>query len=161
MTLDHPTAAPAAARPDGNDVDAAYLEEAVAALASIMSASADAASRSDARDVRVLAGDALRVQTAQLTTISACLLARGRPHVRTPRRSPGTSPAPHGVAGDRSFVAQLTAHTHASLTAARIEMISGSSHAVRPIAEMTIHDQDRQLAALVLHAHLRGVAADS
>lgn len=153
MTLDHPSTAPPQRRPDGNDVDATYLHDAVTALAAIMTLSAAVASRSDRRDVRALAADALSVQTDQLATISACLLDRGVRLSQVPRTAPAsTPPVPHGSDLDRSFVAQLTAHAHASITSARIEMVAGSSHAVRPIAENAIQDHYRQLAALAAHA---------
>jgi uncharacterized protein (DUF305 family) len=153
MTVQHPGpgATTTPSRPDGNHVDTAYLEEALAAVLSIMIASDAALRRSEQQDVRALARVALAAQTAQLAAITTCFEARGR-RARSPGPAPsGVDPEPHGPARDRAFVAQLAAHARSSITSARIEMVAGSSRLVRSIAENAIHAQDRQLAALVIY----------
>lgn len=156
MTPSEPAAPSAAPRPEGNDTDDAYVQDAVAALLSIMPASRAAARDSDRRDVRALAINALSVQSAQWDTLSACLRDLGQPLSSTPHTPPGrVAPEAYGPEFDRTFVAQLTAHAHAAIAAARIELIAGSHHAVRSIAETAIHDQDRQLAALVVHSRVQ------
>jgi uncharacterized protein (DUF305 family) len=136
-------------RPDGNDTDIHYLEDTRAALAPIMRASSAAASRGSRPEVRDLARVALSVQADQLAAIGACLTAWGRPDVAArPTATSQSSPAHRGPLVDRVFVDQLSDHAHAALRAARTEMVSGASRAVRLIAEDAIHAQDRQLAAL-------------
>ena len=51
---------------------------------------------------------------------------------------------------DQAFADHLTAHAHASLMSARVEMIAGANPAARSIAEQAIHAHDRRLAALTL-----------
>lgn len=138
-------------RPYGNDADARYLEESSAALLSIMAACDAAAGRSTSDDVRALARDALADQTHQLSAISDCLLAWGRPEATRPRTTDAEALVGlHGRALDQVFVDRLTAHAHASITRARAEMVAGVSRTARPIAEHAIHTHDRQLAALDL-----------
>lgn len=148
------TVNPAVGRPlgraaDGNATDVAYLEEASAALLLIMAACDAAARRSATREVRVLARDALSVQTQQLAAISEVLLAWKRADVTRPRTT--VAQALVGLRGgalDRMFLERLTAHAHASITGARVEMVAGASRSARPIAERAIHAQHLQLAAL-------------
>ena len=138
-------------RPDGNDADVRYLEEASAALLQIMAVCDAAAGRSARHEVRVMARHALAAQTHQLSDISDCLLAWGRPEATRPRTT--DADALVGLQGrelDHVFAARLTAYAHASITSARVEMMVGASETARPIAERAIHEQDRQLAALDL-----------
>ena len=135
--------------PDGNAVDIRYLQEASAALLTIMAATDAAASRGTTNDVRVLARDALSVQTEQLETISSCLLAWGRED----GTRPGTTRSEaltglHGRQLDHAFGDRLAAHARDSIAAAQVEMVSGASRRVRPIAEKAIKAQHHQLASL-------------
>lgn len=136
-------------RPDGNATDVRYLEEASAALLPIMAACDAAASRSARRDVRALARGALSVQTQQLSAISEILRAWGRTDAIRPRTTGADALVGlHGGVLDRVFLERLTAHAHASTAHARAEMVAGASPSARPIAERSIHAQDRQLSAL-------------
>jgi uncharacterized protein (DUF305 family) len=140
-----------ARRPDGNDVDLHYLEEARAALRPVMAISHAVSGRATGHDLRALARDALSAQTRQLAAISACLLAWDRPKTAGPRPAATEAlPGLHGPTLDRVFADQLTAHAHASITAARAEMVAGASRSARAIAEDAIGAQYRQLAALDL-----------
>lgn len=136
---------------DGNDVDVHYLEHTHAALGPIMAASNAAAVQGTDHHVRALARLAYAEQTDQLATISACLLAWGRPTAVEPH-APLAEAATRvqGPTRDHVFADQLTAHAHASLASARLELVAGVSHTARPIAEAAIHKQDRRLAALHL-----------
>lgn len=139
------------ARPDGNDADLRYLQEASAALLPIMAACDAAAQRSTRDDVRALARSALTMQTDQLAAISECLLAWGRPDGTRPRTTAGEALVGlHGRTLDLALAARLTAHAHLSNAGARIEMRSGASRTARPIAERAIRGHDRQLSALDL-----------
>lgn len=136
---------------DGNAADVRYLEEASAALPPIMAACDAAAGRSGRHDVRALARHALTVQTHQLSAISDCLLAWGRPDAARPRTTDAEALVGlQGPALDRVFAARLTEYALASISRARVEMMIGASRTARPIAEHAIHAQDRQLAALDL-----------
>ncbi len=145
---DHAHIAP---RRDGNGVDLHYLEHALAALGPAMAASRAATARGHDEDVRSLARQALSLQTSQLAAISAGLLRWDRPEAAA--RAPGPNEAErwtglHGAALDRAFQVQLTAHAHASISAARTEMVGGASPRARAIAEDSIRAQCQQLAAL-------------
>jgi uncharacterized protein (DUF305 family) len=138
-----------AARPDGNATDIRYLDAACAALLPIMAACNAAAVRSSRSEVRALARVALSVQTQQLAAMADVLRAWGRADITRPRISDAEALVGlHGKALDRAFLERLTAHAHASNTGARAEMVAGASQSARPIAERSIHAQDRQLAAL-------------
>ena len=140
-----------AIRRDGNAADLRYLEEASAALLPIMAATDAAASRGTTNGVRVLARDALAVQTDQLEAISSCLLAWARVDGTRPATTRSQALAGlHGRLLDEAFAERLAAHAHASITAAQREMVSGASRRARPIAQDAIQAQHRQLAALDL-----------
>jgi hypothetical protein len=149
--VDH---AAAILRPDGNDVDVHYLEEARGALALVIAIIHAVSSRPAGHNVRALARDALSVQTRRLAAISACLLAWDRPEA--PGRGQDSEPDPgatelpgfDGPTLDQVFANQLTAHAHASISAARAEMVAGASRGARSIARDAIRAEYRQLAAL-------------
>jgi uncharacterized protein (DUF305 family) len=142
------TSSTAIPRRDGNAVDVHYLEHTRAALGPIMAASSAASSQATRHGVRALARVAFTEQTDQLATISAVLLAWGRPAVTGPRTTVADATPSSGSDLDQVFADLLTAHAHASLAAARVEMVAGASHAARPIAEAAIHKHDRRLAAI-------------
>lgn len=137
------------ALPEGNPADLLYLEEAVAALSQIMAVCAGAG-RSARPDVRALARAALSVQADRFTAVSAVLHGWGRSD------GPGRAAAAgvdaldglDGEALDRAFVEGLTAYTHASTVRSRAELVAGASRATRHLAELAIHEDDRQLAGL-------------
>jgi uncharacterized protein (DUF305 family) len=135
-------------RSGGNKVDLRYLEDARDALTSVMAITQAVSDRSADH---ILARDALTVQTRQLAAISACL--RAWDQLETPGTRHVASeplPAPHGPTPDRVYADQLTAHAHASIAAARAEMVAGASPGARAIAQDAIRAQYRQLAALDL-----------
>ena len=136
-------------RADGNAVDIHYLEEAGAALLPMMAATDAAASRGTTNDVRVLAHEALTVQTEQLEAISSCLLDWGRPGGVRPAttRSDGLADL-HGHELDQAFADRLRTHARASIVASRTEMVDGASRRTRPIALDDISAQHHQLTAL-------------
>jgi hypothetical protein len=137
-------------RSDGNEVDFHYLEEARAALPRVIAIIRAASSRGAAHDVRGLAHEALPVQTRRLAAISDYLLAADRPETPCPR--PSSSDGASALDGPtlEVFADALTAHAHASIAAARTEMIAGASRDARAIAEDAIRAEYRQLAALDL-----------
>ncbi|KQV67758.1 hypothetical protein ASC64_11100 [Nocardioides sp. Root122] len=138
----------AAARPDGNDTDLRYLEQALTALGPIVAA-CGAAARSSRPDVRALARAALAEQTVRGSAISAVLHDWGR--LETADRRVTEVESLDGLEGDaldRAFVVRLVAGAQASILGARGEMVSGASRAARLFARHAIHAGYRQLAAL-------------
>ncbi|CUR60400.1 hypothetical protein NOCA1210082 [metagenome] len=138
----------AAARPDGNDTDLRYLEQALTALAPIVAA-CGAAARSSRPDVRALARAARAEQTVRRSAISAVLHDWGR--LATADRGVTEVEALEGLEGDaldRAFVERLVAGAQASIVGARAEMVSGASRSARLFARHAIHAGYRQLAAL-------------
>jgi hypothetical protein len=136
-------------RPDGNAADQRYLEEAAGALGPIMAACEAGAVRSPRPDVRILVREARGVHAAPLSAIAEILHAQGRPgpsYVRTGEVADLARLA--GAALDRALVERLTAHAHASIAAARTELVVGVSPSVRRLAERAIHAEDRLIAAL-------------
>ena len=136
-------------RPDGNAADQHYLEEAAGALGPIMAACEAGAARSPRPAVRILVREAKGVHAAQLSAIAEILHAQGRPgpsYVRAGEVADLARLA--GAALDRALVERLTAHAHASIAAARTELVVGVSPSVRRLAERAIHADDRLIAAL-------------
>ena len=132
-----------------NDADLHYLEQARAALQRVIPLSDAASGRAAGQDVRALARDALGAQSGRLAAISACLLAWDRPEAADPQAVEAESlPGIHGTALDRAYADRLTAHVHASMAAARAEMVAGVSGDARAIAEGALRAQSHQLAAL-------------
>ena len=150
-TAPHQDATTTSRRTGGNDADLHYLEETRDALRLVIPLSDAASGRAAGQDVRARARDALAVQSVRLEAISSCLLAWGRPEVAAPQSALTESlPGLYGAALDRAYAAQLTAHVHTSMTAARAEMVAGVSGGVRAIAEGALRAQSHQLAALDL-----------
>jgi len=137
------------ATPEGNATDLLYLEDSVAALATIMAVCAGA-TRSSRPDVRALAQEALSGQAGRSAAISAVLHDWGRPGTASPPVAAGLDGVEglDGEALDRLFVDRLTAHTHASLIRSRAELVAGANRSARRFAEHAIHADDRQLARL-------------
>lgn len=156
MIIAQPAGAPGVAArprvgvgPDGNAADQHYLEQAAAALGPIMAACEAGAVRSPRPDVRVLVREARGVHAAQLSAVADILHAQGRPgpsYVRAGEVADLARLA--GASLDRALVERLTAHAHASIAAARTELVVGASPSVRRLAERAIHAEDRLLAAL-------------
>jgi hypothetical protein len=140
------------AKPEGNATDLLYLEDSVAALATIMVV-CTGATHSSRPDVRALAHEALSGQVGRSAAISAVLHGWGRPEMASPPVVVGLDGL-EGVEGldgealDRLFVDRLTAHTHASLIRSRAELVAGANPSARRFAEHAIHADDRQLARL-------------
>lgn len=145
--VDHLSAGPA--RPDGNDADLRYLAHAHAALGPVVAACSTALARGGSTGVRALARSTWVEQTYQLAAIAACLDGWRAPGGEEARGGPVDALAGlHGAALDRAFADQLRAHAHASIAAARSEMVAGASRGARQVAEHVIHAEDRRLAAL-------------
>jgi uncharacterized protein (DUF305 family) len=136
---------------DGNAADVHYLEEARAALGPIMAASRAVAASGRSHHVRALARLAHAEQADELAAITAVLSRWRQLDVHS-----GSTPLPDAVRAlrttdqDQHFVDHLTAHAHASVAAARAEMIAGASPAARSLAEQAIHAHDRRLSAISL-----------
>lgn len=138
-------------RPHGNHVDLHYLEETRAALRPVMAICEAVWGRAIGPGARTLARDARSAQDLQLEAISACLLAWGQPGTSGPRAAVSDAlPGLQGASLDAAFVDQLTAHAHASIASARVEMVAGTSPSVRAIARDGISTHYRLLAALEL-----------
>jgi uncharacterized protein (DUF305 family) len=152
QTVDHLAAAPS--RPDGNEADLLYLERAHAALGPVLTACSAAAAHGASSGLRALAQSTRAEQVRQLAAISACLGMWRSPGTEV--RPLGTADALAGLRGaalHEAFVDHLTAHAHASIAAARAELVTGASSSARQVAERVIHAEDRRLAALArLHA---------
>ena len=138
-------------RHNSNAADVHYLEEARDALGPIMAASRGTATSGRSHHVRGLARLALAEQTDQLAAITAALSVWGRlDALGPPTPLPDAVPEVASTDQDQVFADHLTAHAHASLMSARVEMIAGANPAARSIAEQAIHAHDRRLAALTL-----------
>lgn len=147
QAIDHLSAVPQ--RPDGNDADLLYLEQAHAALGPVVAACSTALAHGGSSGVRALARSTWVEQTHHLAAISACLGVWRAPGGEDAWVAPVDALAGlHGADLDRAFTAQLTAHAHASIASARTEMVAGASRAARQVAEHVIHSEDRRLAAL-------------
>ena len=151
MTVLQPAPDDAVSRHDGNGVDLHYLEHARAALGPAIAASHSASTEAGDDDIRTLAREAHAQQTSQLMAISACLTRWGRPELAGP--DPAAAEGLLGLPGpafDRAFALQLTSYVHASMSAARNEMVGGASPGARGIAQESIRAQCRQLGTLEL-----------
>ena len=142
-----------APRHDGNDADLRYLQQSRAALVPVVEGCRTVATRGGDDDVRALARSTWVEQADRLSAVSACLRAWGTAADTRPHPSSIDALAPlHGAALDRAFADQLTSHAHASIDAARVELVAGAGRAERQIAEDAIHAEDRRLARLALLA---------
>jgi len=151
-TLDDSTDA-SAPRHDGNDVDLHYLQQARAALGPVLEGCRTVATRGGDDDVRALARSTWVEQSDRLAAVSACLREWGAAADTSPQPASADALAPlHGAALDRAFADQLTSHAHASIEAARVELVAGAGRAERQIAEDAIHAEDRRLGRLALLA---------
>lgn len=130
----------------GNASDARYLHEALAALEPLLADCVAAAASADVA-VQLLAARTLTEQAARRTAVAA-LLADPDPPGRDPREVDEALGGLEGAAADLFFIERLTAHAHASTTAARAEMIAGADRSARALARAAIHADLRRLAAL-------------
>lgn len=135
---------------DGNRVDVHYLLHARAALVPMLAVSRVAAQQAASHHVRALARVALSEQVDALAAITACLAGWGHDAELTSATDGDELAQLRGAELDRAFVGLLVRHAETSLTRARVEMVGGASRVARPIAEATIHEQDRRLAALAV-----------
>ena len=157
MTGSHPTlddrTDTSAARHDGNDVDLHYLQQSRAALGPVLEGCRTVATRGGNDDVRALARSTWVEQADRLAAVSARLREWGTAADTSPHPASADALAPlHGAALDRAFADQLTSHAHASIDAARVELVAGAGRVERQIAEDAIHAEDRRLARLALLA---------
>lgn len=155
MTGSHPTlddhTDTSVPRHDGNDVDLHYLQQARAALGPVVEGCRTVATRGGDDDVRALARSTWVEQADRLAAVSARLREWGTAADTSPHPASADALAPlHGAALDRAFADQLTSHAHASIEAARVELVAGAGRAERQIAEDAIHAEDRRLAVLAL-----------
>ena len=147
QTVDHLSAAPS--RPDGNDADLLYLEQAHAALGPVLTACSAAVAHGASSGLRALAQSTRAEQVRQLAAISACLgVWRSSGAKVLPLVATDALAGLRGAALHEAFVDHLTAHAHASIASARTELVTGASRSARLVAERVIHAEDRRLAAL-------------
>lgn len=146
QTVD-PLSAPA--RPDGNDADLLYLEQAHAALGPVLTACSAAVAHGASSGLRALARSTRAEQVRQLAAISACLGLWRSPGVEVlPLETTDALGGLRGAALHEAFVHHMRAHAHASIASARAELVVGASRSARQVAEGVIHAEDRRLAAL-------------
>lgn len=135
--------------PRGNGVDLHYLQEARTSQREVIAFLQAASRRATRPAVRGLVRDALSEHTSRLEAISASLLPWNRPQKLGPSpAAPDRLPELPVLTLDRAVTERLTAHAHATIHAARSEMVAGSSERVRAIAQEAIRAGYRLLAAL-------------
>ncbi|MDP9377579.1 MAG: DUF305 domain-containing protein [Actinomycetota bacterium] len=156
----HPASSQTAAAKQGNGVDRGFVAEMIPHHESAVQMAKTARTRGESRFVKRLAGDIVRTQNAEITTMQKrdkALAAAGvkRGSLGVPSHMTGMDDDPAALKQanpfDREFLSMMIPHHEGAVTMAKAEIAKGGDAELKQLAQAIIKGQEREIREMRAH----------